>query len=96
MAYDRWVLDASMFKGVGEPMCFCPLNDEGIVVIGITVLADYPLGKFVGVIHEDGQEAVEKFCEEHKDLIDKLLQKRKDSRGHKLLTQLKNCIVKRQ
>lgn len=70
----QWVLDASMgiHEGTGV---FCPVEgdiygDNWTVVTGLNYLGTKPPhGRFVGVVHEDGQEAVERFCEEHADFI---------------------------
>lgn len=77
--YDNWILDAGMSPGNGM-FCFCPveLDDDGqitTVVTGLNMLSGQPpsSGVLIGVIHEDGQEAVEAFCEANREDIDRLL-----------------------
>jgi hypothetical protein len=71
MSWDKWAIDAS---SAGAPFCFCPIDDEGVVV-GFAFLGSEPPhgGKVVAVIHADGQEAVDKYYEENKEEIDKLI-----------------------
>lgn len=74
--WDNWVIDATM----GCPFCFCPIegdiDGEFSVVIGMNVLGAPPSGKIVAVVHEDGQEAADAFYEEHKEEIEKLLERK--------------------
>lgn len=72
--WDKYVIDASM--GVrGGLFCFNPVEldaDGNItsVVTGMNCLGFIPDGaKVIGVIHEDGQDAVEAFCAEYDDEI---------------------------
>src|SRR5262245_51716586 len=67
---NKWVIDASM---TGTPFCFCPIEGdirgEFTIVTGVNILSDKPPhgGALVGIVHPDGQKAVEAFCEKHKD-----------------------------
>lgn len=68
MPWDNWVLDATM----GWPPCFCPveLTDEGeikSIVTGLNVIGTPPEGRVIAIVHADGQEAVDEFCEAYKD-----------------------------
>lgn len=69
---DKWVIDASMGVPADGLFCFCPIefNADGSVksiVTGLNVLTQKPPhdGEFIGVVHQDGQEAVEQFCEKY-------------------------------
>jgi hypothetical protein len=65
--FDRWVIDATM----GYPFCFCPvegdLQGDYTIVTGMNVISDKPPhgGRLVGVVHADGQGAVEDFCDKY-------------------------------
>lgn len=61
MKLKNWVLDITL----GEPYAFCPIEDNGDVVVGLTIITDKCPGNLSGVMHLDGQEAVEKWCAEH-------------------------------
>ena len=63
LTWKEWVLDVTF-----DPPVFVPYEREtGAVVIGMNVLSDKCPGKLVGVIHADGQEAVEKWISENPD-----------------------------
>lgn len=70
------VLDASMGCRDGL-FCFVPVEyeDDGktfrCFVTGLNFISStVPTGKrLVGIVHPDGQEAVERFCEEFKTLL---------------------------
>lgn len=70
MAWERWVIDATMGCMDGL-FTFCPIegdiDSEYSVVTGMNYVSDVPpkWGKVVAIVHTDGQEAVEKFCEEN-------------------------------
>ncbi len=59
------VYDSDIFNT--RVFCFCPYEaDTGTVVTGMNLITDWPeQAKVVGVVHMDGQEAVEKWIEEH-------------------------------
>lgn len=67
--WTEWVIDASLSRD--GLFCFCPvegdLAGEYSIVTGFNILSDRPpqSGKFVAVIHPDGQEAVEEWCQAH-------------------------------
>lgn len=77
----RWtecVIDASMGFRNGL-FCFCPiegsiLSPDMQIVTGMNMLADKPPRnwKLVGIVHEDGNDAVTAFVEKHKAAIDAL------------------------
>lgn len=51
---EEWVLDVS----VGEPYSFCPFEESGSVVVGLSFISDKCPGKLVGVFHAGGADAV--------------------------------------
>ena len=63
--WQEWVLDATMGIRDGNA-CFVPIDSDGGVVFGMNMIGHCP-GKLVGVIHCDGQEAVEKWIAENPD-----------------------------
>ena len=70
MRDDKWCVDATMGARDGA-FCCCPIefNPDGSiasVVTGLNFIGNPP-GQLVCVIHEDGTDAVEAFCAEHKD-----------------------------
>lgn len=78
MAEEMWVLDASIAGQMEDEVGvypFCPLEGdpegEFSVVVGLTLVTDKPPGKFVGIVHRDGQEAAEAWAEAHKDYLDR-------------------------
>lgn len=73
-----YVLDATLDEP-GAPHCFVPveLGPDGEVesiVFGMNYLSSDPPngGRFVGVIHADGQEAVDAWCEANQEEVDRL------------------------
>ena len=76
MVWENWVLDATMGCRDGT-FCFCPVEgdvagDDWQLVTGMNFISDCPPGKVVAVVHEDGQEAVDEFCEEYAEAIGKI------------------------
>jgi len=67
--FDKWVLDASFTREDYLP-CFCPVDGEDILT-GFSMYTDRCPGELVGVIHSEGQEAVEKWIDEHQDWYNK-------------------------
>lgn len=70
MLWPRWVLDATQDDETGIH-CFCPIDDDGSVVFGMNLLSDRPPdgAACVGVVHLDGQEAADAWCENHQELL---------------------------
>lgn len=71
----KWVIDATM--GIHDGMfCFCPIEfgangEVSAIVTGMNFIGgEPPRGKCIGVIHEDGQDAVDAFCAEHRAEVD--------------------------
>lgn len=76
MSWDNWVMDATMCGDDGL-LCFCPVNgdpdsDEFVVVTGMNHLSSEPppqCKRLVGIVHEDGQAAVEAWAERNMDTM---------------------------
>ena len=61
-----WLLDVT--NCVGELPCFCPYEElTGMIMTGLNVIADKCPGELIGVFHEGGQEAAEKWCCDNSD-----------------------------
>ncbi len=57
----NYVLDIT-FHGPDGPSCFVPIKDDmETILIGLAYLSDKCPGNLVGVIHQDGQHAVEQW-----------------------------------
>jgi len=75
--WDRWVIDATMGCHDGL-FTFCPIEGdiegEYTVITGLNVVSSAPpkWGKVVAIVHADGQEAVESFCEENARYLEAL------------------------
>ena len=71
------VLDAAIGYR-GGAFCFCPIegdvDGEYTVITGMMYVDEKPPEhlKLVGIVHDDGQEAVERFCAEHKAELEAL------------------------
>jgi hypothetical protein len=78
MMWNEWVLDLTFGT---EPMpCFCPYErDTGAIVTGMNMLTDRCPGELVGVVHLDGQEAVEKWCADNPDWHERYAKKPDDA-----------------
>lgn len=79
--WNDWVIDATMDNGDGL-LCFIPVEgidtDNPVFVTGMNYLTDvkgFDKGKIRGVIHADGQAAVEKWCKEHPEIQEALEEK---------------------
>jgi hypothetical protein len=76
MTWSECVIDATMGARAGL-FTFCPIegdiNGEYQIVTGMNFLGAPPADmKVVAVVHEDGQTAVDEFCEQHKDALQRL------------------------
>jgi len=73
MSDERWVLDATLDFFDDGLYCFCPiegdLDGEYSIVFGMNIINDKPPGKLVAIIHEDGQEALDNWCERHAEVL---------------------------
>jgi len=79
---DNYVLDCSFDTGDGM-WCFCPIEMDAdgnvtSIITGLNFLSDSPPkgGHFVGVVHQDGQEACDEWCEKNRAVVDRLLAER--------------------
>lgn len=80
---EPYVLDCTLETGADGLYCFCPVEtDEGgeitSIVVGLNYLSTSPpdRGRFIGVVHADGQEACDAWCASHQDVIDRLVAER--------------------
>ena len=53
--WGNWVMDVTHEDGI---YCFCPINDDNSIVVGMNVITDRCPGNLVGIFHEGGQDAV--------------------------------------
>ena len=60
----RWVVDASSSR---EFLCFCPLDDGGRIVWGLSYYSDEPPGQLVGVWHPEGSGKAQEWREQNKE-----------------------------
>lgn len=80
--WNEWVIDATLEDKDGF-LCFVPIENKGTAqetyVVGMNVLSNvqnFERGKIVGIIHEGGQEAVEKWIQEHPEIMLALKQRK--------------------
>lgn len=67
--WTEWVADVTNHDA-GWPICWCPYEREtDSIVWGMNLLQDDPPGKIAAVVHEGGQEAVDAWCEVHKETV---------------------------
>jgi hypothetical protein len=80
--YKECVIDAEASAPPGMA-CFCPIegdiNGDFTVVTGLNYLSTTPPPgmKLVAVVHSGGQGAVEKWCENNRELLDNIKRERK-------------------
>lgn len=76
--FDKWVIDASMSND--EMICIVPIDEN--LHTGFSYFCvpnNLPNNRqIVGIIHPDGQKAVEKWCEENKDLVTMIFKRLKE------------------
>ena len=60
--WPNWVMDVTHEK---PPFCFCPIEDDGSIVLGMNLIADRCPGELVGIFHEGGQDDVENWEKKH-------------------------------
>ena len=61
MPWEKWVLDVTF----GDPVAFCPYEDDGSVVVGMAVMAGRCPGILEGVYHSDGVLAAKEWVDAH-------------------------------
>ena len=75
--WNECVIDASM-GCINGMFCFCPIEGnitgEFTLITGMNYLGKAPHGsmKLVGIVHPDGNKAVERFCREHEPELEAL------------------------
>ncbi|HET9819608.1 MAG TPA: hypothetical protein VFP92_10625 [Rhodanobacteraceae bacterium] len=67
--WENWVLDVTHGH---EPMAFCPIEDNGTIIIGLTMISGKCPGRFVGIVHFDGDDAANAWLAEHSAIVDEL------------------------
>ena len=60
MNWENWLLDVTY-----DPPVFVPYEDDGSIVFGMNIMTSECPGNLIGVIHTEGQEAVEKWLSEN-------------------------------
>lgn len=72
MPFETWALDASAANSE-EVRTFVPIDmDTGEIFLGMSYIGMNPPGVLVGIIHHDGDEACEKWCKEHPEIVSEL------------------------
>ena len=74
--WKEWVLDITLGT---EPMpCFCPYErDEDAIVFGMNLITERCPGELVGVVHMDGEKAVDRWVAENPNWYKKYSKKKK-------------------
>jgi len=54
------------------PVTFGPDGEIDSIVLGMNYITSEPPGRLVGVIHADGQEACDAWCDANQDEIERL------------------------
>ena len=69
-----WVLDVTLWREDRPLRVWCPIEEDGTVITGLSVMSDVPPhgGKCVAIFHEDGQEEVEAWMESHEPFLNEL------------------------
>jgi hypothetical protein len=82
LPWKNWAMDVSREE---EPYCFCPIEKNGDLVLGMNFIGDMCPGNLVAIFHESGQAAVEKWEQENPDWYKKYKKKPTydDGRGRK-------------
>ena len=75
--FNNWVLDVTYVPNM--PPVFVPYEDDGTLVLGMNVMSEKCPGELVGIIHEGGQEAVEKWCSENPNWYEQYSRPTKDA-----------------
>lgn len=67
--WENWVLDVTHGH---DPMAFCPIEDDGTIITGMTMVSGKCPGRFVGVVHFAGEDAVNEWLANHSAVADEL------------------------
>jgi hypothetical protein len=72
MKWENWALDAQAHDRDGT-FVWCPIDENGDIVTGMNYVSNLPPnGEKLFVFHLEGEEACDRWCEAHKDLLDDL------------------------
>lgn len=69
--FHEWVLDVTIHPPVWIPVEGMD-TDSPVFVAGLSVIADKPPGIVRGIIHEDGQKAVNDWCIANPDEVSRI------------------------
>lgn len=67
--WDEWCIDVTDWPRY----CFCPVDGSDIV-FGMNMIRDRSPGRLVAVVHCDGQEHAERWCEDNPGWNDRFAQ----------------------
>ena len=67
--WKNWVLDVTHGH---DPMAFCPIEDDGTIITGMTMISGKCPGRFVGVFHFDGEDAANEWLANHSAVAEEL------------------------
>ncbi len=86
---EQYVLDATIYKEDGI-FCFVPIENMGTpqqtLILGMNILSSiegFDLGDIVGVVHLDGDEAVDNWLKKHPEVVSKIKARLATSTGGK-------------
>jgi len=69
MNENKWVLDVTL-----DYPCYCPYDTEtGDIITGMNYVGGKCPGELIGVVHLDGEEHLNKWIEENRDLYTNIL-----------------------
>lgn len=83
MSWEQCILDATLDMGRYPPFTFCPIEGDikgdYKIVTGMMFMSDMPPDgmELVGIVHLDGQEAVEAFCAKYATVLEELRERLK-------------------
>jgi hypothetical protein len=84
--FEDWVIDVTNYKD-GGLVCFVPVRDldsqtrKPKFITGLHILTSleaFDRGRLRGFMHEYGQEACDKWCEEHKPFVEQVFKRAED------------------
>ena len=67
--WKNWVLDVTHGH---DDLAFCPIEDDGSIITGMTILSCKCPGKLVGIFHEEGDDAVRLWMKENASVLAEL------------------------
>lgn len=70
MITEKYVIDVT-FEKDKQMVGFMPIDSEGRVVLGLTIMQSRCPGELIGIFHADGEEAAQKWLDENPDAFEK-------------------------